>query len=86
VRATKDVDLFIADDVRDRLLERLAARELAIEHVFPPFHFSIAPPGAVDPEARLDLLFPALGVESLALMAARPAVIDRRLMRTRSAR
>lgn len=79
-RATKDVDLFIADDVRERLLERLSDRGLAVEEVFPPMHYSVAPPRARDPDVRVDLLFPALGVESLGLMAARPAAIAGRQM------
>lgn len=71
VRATKDVDLFVADDARRRLLQRLEAEGYAVRDVFPPSHHSVSPPRSRDPEARVDLLFPALGIESLALLAAR---------------
>jgi hypothetical protein len=70
-RATKDVDLFVADDARVRLLERLEAEGYAVREVFPPSHCSVSPPRSRDPDVRVDLLFPALGVESLALLAAR---------------
>lgn len=79
-RATKDVDLFVGDDVREALLARLRRRRLVVEAVFPPSHYAIHPRRSVDPERRVDLLFPALGVESLGLMAARPASIMGRQM------
>lgn len=69
-RATRDVDVFVGDDVRDELLERLRARRQPVEEVFPPIHYALAPRSR-DPDVRIDLLFPALGVESLGLMAAR---------------
>ncbi len=68
-RATADVDVFIADDVREELLERLTRRGMVPLAAMEPFHYTVVP-DVKNPEARVDLLFPALGVESLALMAA----------------
>ena len=79
-RATKDVDVLVGDDVRNEVLDRLAARAQPVEEVFPPVHYSVAVPRARDPEVRIDLLFPALGVESLGLMAARRASLAGRKM------
>ena len=70
-RATRDIDLFIGDDVRADLLARLRVRGLAPRPIFPPHHYRVTPPGVKDPEASIDLLFPALGVESLGLLAAK---------------
>lgn len=79
-RATKDVDLFIAEEVRDELLDRLAERGLAVEEVFAPVHFSVTPARSRDPELHIDLLFPALGVECLGLVAAKRAPVAGREM------
>jgi hypothetical protein len=78
-RATRDVDVFAGDDVREDLLDRLRDRGQPLEEVFPPVHYAFAP-RARDPDVRIDLLFPALGVESLGLMAARRARIAGRDM------
>lgn len=75
-RATRDVDLFIGDDVRPELLSRLRASGIPVTTVFSPMHYRIDPRGRIDPEASIDLLFPALGVESLGLMAARRAQVE----------
>lgn len=75
-RATRDVDLFIGDDVRRELLQRLRDRGLPASAIFSPHHYRITPPGRRDPEAAIDLLFPALGVESLGLLAARRHELD----------
>jgi hypothetical protein len=69
-RATKDLDLFVADEARLSLLRRLEAEGYRVQDVFAPSHHSVAPPRSRDPDVRVDLLFPALGVESLGLMAA----------------
>jgi hypothetical protein len=71
VRATRDVDLFIGDDARVEFLGRLRSRKLTPTPVFSPHHYRISPPRRRDPEASIDLLFPALGVESLGLIAAK---------------
>lgn len=76
-RATRDVDLLIADDAREPLLERLADRGIPVEDVFPPVHYAIAPQGSSHSEVGIDLLFPALGVETLALMAAQPMLVGK---------
>lgn len=70
-RATRDIDLFIGDDVRGELLARLRGRKLSPVAIFSPHHYRVAPVGRKDPEASIDLLFPALGVESLGLLAAK---------------
>jgi hypothetical protein len=70
-RATSDVDLFVADEAREALLARLESEGYPVQDVFPPSHHAVAPPGSRDPDVRVDLLFPALGVESLALLAAK---------------
>ena len=70
-RATHDIDLFVGDSARRELLERLRARGLPVQAIFSPIHYRITPPRRRDPEAAIDLLFPALGVESLGLLAAR---------------
>jgi hypothetical protein len=75
-RATRDVDLFIGDDVRLELIRRLRDRKLSPTAVFSPHHYRVAPAGRRDPEAAIDLLFPALGVESLGLLAAKRERID----------
>jgi hypothetical protein len=75
-RATRDVDLFIGDDTRSEILARLRARAVPVKAIFSPHHYRIEPPGRKDPEASIDLLFPALGIESLGLMAAKRAVIE----------
>ena len=75
VRQTKDVDLFIADDCRTELLETLRNEGYFIDAIMPPAHYIAAPPQVADPETRIDLLFPALGVETLGLMAARRATV-----------
>ncbi len=75
-RATRDVDLFIGDDARTELLARLRARGLAAKAIFSPHHYRIDPPARRDPEASIDLMFPALGIESLGLMAATRTRID----------
>jgi hypothetical protein len=69
-RATRDIDLFIGDDARADLLARLRARGVPVKPIFKPHHYRIDPLGRKDPEASIDLLFPALGVESLGLLAA----------------
>jgi hypothetical protein len=69
-RQTKDIDLFVADDVRDELLQQLKGEGIRIDEVMPPSHYSIEPKKNRDPEKRIDILFPALGIESLGLMAA----------------
>src|SRR5687767_11340801 len=61
-RATKDIDLFIGDDVREELLDRLRARALPILAAMPPIHYALVP-NPRRPDERVDLLFPALGVE-----------------------
>lgn len=71
VRQTKAVDLFIADECRAELLAALKSDGHFVDAVMPPAHYVVAPPKAADPESRVDLLFPALGVETLGLMAAR---------------
>jgi hypothetical protein len=69
-RETADVDLFIGDDVREELLARLAADDsLDLIELMEPFHYGVVEKGAAT-DARLDLLFPSLGIESLAVMAA----------------
>lgn len=70
-RATRDVDLFVADDAREALLARLESEGYPVQNVFPPSHHAVSPPRSRDPDVRVDLLFPALGVESLALLAAK---------------
>lgn len=70
-RATKDVDLFIADEARLPLLRRLEAEGYRVHDVFAPSHHSVSPPRSRDPDVRVDLLFPALGIESLGIMAAK---------------
>jgi hypothetical protein len=75
-RATRDVDLFIGDDVRLELLARLRGRKLAPTAIFSPHHYRVAPAGRRDPEASIDLLFPALGVESLGLLAAKRHTVE----------
>jgi len=69
-RATRDIDLFIGDDARADLIARLRARGLPVQGIFPPHHYRVAGRSRRDPEASIDLLFPALGVESLGLLAA----------------
>lgn len=69
-RATRDIDVFIGDDVRGELLARLKARGVPVKAIFKPHHYRIDPVARKDPEASIDLLFPALGVESLGLLAA----------------
>lgn len=74
-RETADVDLFIGDDVREDLLAHLAADpSLDVIELMAPFHYGVVPKGG-STAARLDLLFPALGIESLAVMAARRAPV-----------
>lgn len=74
-RETADVDVFIGDDVREELLARLAADEsLDVIELMAPFHYGVVQKGG-STAARLDLLFPALGIESLAVMAARRASV-----------
>lgn len=75
-RATRDVDLFVGDDVRLELLGRLRARKLSPTAIFSPHHYRVAPADRRDPEASIDLLFPALGVESLGLLAATRERVD----------
>ncbi|MBL9022514.1 MAG: nucleotidyl transferase AbiEii/AbiGii toxin family protein, partial [Myxococcales bacterium] len=75
-RATRDIDLFIGDDVRPELLARLRARAIPVKAIFSPHHYRIDPPDRKDPEASIDLLFPALGVESLGLLAAQRGSIE----------
>jgi len=75
-RATRDVDLFIGDDARSDLLARLRARTIPVKAIFSPHHYRIDPPGRKDPEASIDLLFPALGVESLGLLAAKRGPVE----------
>jgi hypothetical protein len=75
-RATRDVDLFVGDDARLELLARLRARAIPVKAIFSPHHYRIAPAARKDPEASVDLLFPALGVESLGLMAARRTPVE----------
>lgn len=75
-RATRDVDLFIGDDARLELLARLRERKLRPTAIFSPHHYRVAPAGRRDPEASIDLLFPALGVESLGLLAAKRHTVE----------
>jgi len=75
-RQTKDIDLFVADDAREELIEHLTSKGVAVTHIMPPAHYIARPPKTKDLDKRLDLLFPALGVESLGLMAARRHTID----------
>jgi hypothetical protein len=75
-RATRDVDLFIGDDARVELLARLRDRKLPATAIFSPHHYRVAPAGRRDPEAAIDLLFPALGVESLGLLAAKRHTVE----------
>jgi hypothetical protein len=75
-RATKDIDLFVADDVRVEFLQRLRTAGFPVEDVMPPAHYSVEPRNNRDREKRIDLLFPAMGVESLGLMAARRMRIE----------
>lgn len=75
-RATRDIDLFIGDDVRLALLSRLRDRAVPAKAIFSPHHYRIDPPRRKDPEASIDLLFPALGIESLGLLAAERATIE----------
>jgi hypothetical protein len=75
-RATRDVDLFVGDDARVELLGRLRSRKLTPTPVFSPHHYRISPPRRRDPEASIDLLVPALGVESLGLVAAKRLRVD----------
>lgn len=75
-RATRDVDIFVGDDVRGELLTRLRNRGAAAKPIFQPHHYRITPRGSKDPEAAIDLLFPSLGVESLGLLAATRTPIE----------
>lgn len=75
-RATRDIDLFIGDDVRSQLLAGLRARGVPVTPIFKPHHYRIDPIARADPEASIDLLFPSLGVESLGLLAANRMVVD----------
>ena len=68
---TSFIDLFIADECRAELLAALESEGYFVDAVMPPVHYVVAPPKVADPESRVDLLFPALGIESLGLMAAR---------------
>lgn len=78
-RATRDIDLFIGDDVREDLLAALRARGVAVEEVVEDIHYA-AIPDRRDPEERVDLLFPSSEPDVSALMAARPAkVLDRQV-------
>ncbi len=74
VRATQDIDLFIADEVREDLLERLSAQGIYAEEVFEPVHYTIVPRRQAA-DVRLDLLFPASAPETLAMMQARRAKV-----------
>jgi hypothetical protein len=71
-RATTDVDMFIGDDVREDILARLRTQRVPIVEAMAPIHYAIIP-DTKHPDERVDLLFPALGVESLAIMAAKRA-------------
>jgi hypothetical protein len=51
-------------------LSRLRGRGLEVQPIFPPHHYRVASGSRRDPEASIDLLFPALGIESLGLLAA----------------
>lgn len=75
-RQTKDVDIFIADEVRKDLIMRLQSGGVAVGRVMPPSHYSIEPHPNPDPERRVDLLFPALGVECLGIMAAQRMTVE----------
>lgn len=75
-RATHDIDVFIGDDVRTELIARLRTRGVPVNPVFKPYHYRIDPVARKDPEASIDLLFPALGVESLGLLAATRMLVD----------
>jgi len=75
-RATRDIDVFIGDDVRAELMARLRARGVPVTPIFKPHHYRIDPVARKDPEASIDLLFPALGVESLGLLAATRMLVD----------
>lgn len=68
-RATADVDVFVGDDARADLQAALAARGIELVPTMAPMHYSIIP-DRKKPDERVDVLFPALGVESLAIMAA----------------
>lgn len=69
VRATGDVDLFVGDDVRAELLAALRKRSIPVIETMEPVHYTIIP-DRTKPDSRVDLLFPALGIETLAMMAA----------------
>jgi hypothetical protein len=75
-RQTKDIDVFVADDAREELIDYLASRGVTVTHIMPPSHYIIRPPKTLDLDKRIDILFPALGIESLGLMAARRHTID----------
>lgn len=75
-RATRDIDIFIGDDVRTELMARLRARGVPVTAIFKPHHYRINPVARKDPEASIDLLFPSLGVESLGLLAATRMLVD----------
>jgi hypothetical protein len=76
VRATKDIDLFIADDIRPEFLRQLRDAGFPVEDVMPPVHYSVEPRDNRDREQRIDLLFPAMGVECLGLMAAQRMSVE----------
>ncbi len=76
-RETRDIDLFIGDDVREQLLAALRARGIAVDEVLEHIHYA-AMPDRKDPEARVDLLFPSSEPDVSAMMSARPAQVLRR--------
>lgn len=76
-RATRDIDLFIGDDVREPLLASLRARGVAVDEILEHIHYA-AIPDRRDPEARVDLLFPSSEPDVSAMMSARPAQVLRR--------
>jgi hypothetical protein len=57
-RYTSDVDLFVDEDSRAKVLRALRAQGLSVEPVFEGIHYVARRPGALDPELRIDVLVP----------------------------
>lgn len=79
-RATMDLDVFILDKCRSRILYDIRKLGYQIIPVFEPFHYAAYPrwrTADIDPEVRIDLLFPADDIEVAGIERAEDVTVGR---------
>ena len=77
-RYTKDLDVFAAEAVRNKLLRAIHEQGYRVEPIFEPFHYIARPPWrTASDEARVDILFPSYEPEFSGVVSAEPIAISK---------